>query len=114
MPTSTNIIELAIGDAQVRITPDKRVSVFDVLKAAVGKKNPHQAWKDLQQQNPEVLRLADNFKFPGSGQRPTPTVDKNGFSEIMMLLPGAKAAEFRRRSADIVIKIPRGRPHPNR
>ena len=97
----------------VRITPDGRVSVFDAIAAFRGTScNPHQIWGDLQKNHPEVLHFTDNFQFPGRGQRPTPVTYEEGLYQILMLLPGAKAAEFRKWAAEILANYRRQRQEP--
>lgn len=43
-------------------------------------------------------------QFPGTGQRPTPTVDLRGAVELIFLLPGNRASEFRSNAARLLIR----------
>ena len=92
----------------VRITPDGKVSVFDAIVATLKKENPRSDWSRLTQTHPEVVALCDNFQFPGRGQRPTPVTDEEGLYQILMLLPGSNAAEFRSWEASILARYRQG------
>lgn len=48
---------------------------------------------------PEVVQVADNYKFPGKGQRETPVTDSEGAFYIIGLLPGAVGHAYRERAA---------------
>ncbi len=54
---------IALPEGTVRTTPDKRVSVFDAMQAATGAKSPHDVWKRLKSQYPEVLAKCEDYKF---------------------------------------------------
>jgi hypothetical protein len=67
----TNIISFQdFQDNEIRVTPDGRYSVYDVIRFC-GKKNPHDAWKVLCQQFPSLMSLTSSFQFPGKGQKET-------------------------------------------
>jgi hypothetical protein len=78
-------------NSEVRKTED-RVSVYDLIEFMTGAKNPHQVYADISSRYPDVLRSAENLRFAGRGQKFTPTVDKKGAVQIIMVLPGVKAA----------------------
>jgi hypothetical protein len=104
-----NDLTLHLECGTLRVTPDgKRVAAYDVIKAT-GAGNPKQVWADLGEKYPEVVRLADHFQFAGQGQRPTPTVDREGFILLTMVLPGEGGATFRLKYKDIVIAWLEGR-----
>ena len=65
-----------ISDSEIRVNENGYYSVFDVIKFC-GKKNPHDAWKSLTDQHPEVIGKTENFKFAGRGQRETPGANKS-------------------------------------
>ena len=56
---SQNLALLNYGE--IRVTPDERYSVFDVVEVIGGKKNPRDAWKVLTEQFPEVVGKTDSF-----------------------------------------------------
>ena len=98
--------------SEVRVTEDRRFSVFDVLTFFVepttrkGKKadsiNPRQVWASLQGSHSELVQLVDNFKFPGRGQRETPVANEEGIIQILMVIPGSRGAAFREWAAGII------------
>lgn len=63
-------------------------SIYDSLKAVLGKKNPHQAWSDLSKTYPEVLSRTETFKFSGQGQQTTLVATEDNLIYILSLLPG--------------------------
>lgn len=92
----------------VRITEDGRVSVWDAIAAFANIKNPRDAWDSLTERFPDVVAETDKFKFPGRGQRPTPVANEEALYNIFMLLPGSKAAEFRKWASSILTRYRRG------
>lgn len=115
---TTQGVKLAIpgvDGANVRVTPDGRVSVYDFLKAACGLNNPRQLWggdkkkrkggqRGLVDRHPELVQHLDEFKFPGKGQRKTPVMNRAGVIELMQVLPGEVGAKFRRQTAQLIIR----------
>ena len=91
---------------KIRKTPEvpPRVSVIDLISVVTHNKNPHQTLADLQDDHPEVLHLTENFQFKGRGQRDTPVTDAKGLVAIVSLLKGVRAAAFRLKAADIVVR----------
>jgi hypothetical protein len=65
----------ALVSEGVRVTPDNRYSVYDVIRAC-GKKNPTSVWISLTERFPG-LQLTEKYKFPGRGQRDTPVATKD-------------------------------------
>jgi hypothetical protein len=94
---------------EIRVTPDERYSVFDVIEVIGGKNNPRKAWSDLKEQFPEVVTRSDNFKFDGQGQRPTPVTNKEGLLYIIGLLPGAVGRSYREDAAKLMLAKIEGR-----
>lgn len=94
---------------EIRVTPDERYSVFDVIEVIGGKSNPRKAWSDLKEQFPEVVTRCDNFKFDGQGQRPTPVTNKEGLLHIIGLLPGAVGRTYREGAAKLMLAKIEGR-----
>jgi hypothetical protein len=96
-------------DQKVRVTPDKKaVSIFDLIVVATGDPNPRTTWKRIQESYPEVVARCYNFKFQGKGQRETPVANKEVVVEILLVLPGQKAAQFREGAAKILIRYLEG------
>ncbi len=92
------------SDKTIRITADKRVSVYDVIEIYTGLDNPRKVWHDLIQAHPEVVTISNNLQFPGMGQRSTPVMDANGIVQLIMLLPGKNAAMSRNAFANIIVR----------
>jgi len=92
-------------EKEIRITPDKRVSVFDLIKVVSGQKNPRETWKNiLKNHQDEVVQFLDNLKFEGSGQKLTPVINVQGMVKLLFLLPGETAKQFRSKSAETMIR----------
>lgn len=106
----SNILQFEGFDSvEIRVTPDGRYSVYDVIEFC-GKKNPHQTWSGDKRENglikqfPEVVQKVENFQFPGQGQRPTPVADKEATLYIIGLLPGAIGKAYREAAAKALIQ----------
>jgi len=89
----------------VRVTPDRRVSVYDVIRVVSGVENPRQTWDGICQTHHEVVSKTINFQFAGQGQRATPVTDIEGMLYIINLLPGANAATFRAGGARLLVRF---------
>ena len=98
----------------IRKTPETppAVSVFDVIASCTGTalRDCPQVWRRLLEKHAEVMTNCHDFQFAGQGQRPTPVADSRGITEIIMLLPGRAAAQFRKRSADLIVRFLGGDP----
>ncbi|GAQ93104.1 hypothetical protein KFL_013000020 [Klebsormidium nitens] len=81
-----------------------RVSVLDVIQSVTEVINPRQTWENIKSQNPEVVSVVYNLQFEGSGQRPTPVTCARGLVAIVNLLPGKRAAQFRLKCANVVVR----------
>ena len=111
-PPSDPLIAFVFGEEaaeafrgkSVRITPDKRVSVYDVIKVVTEVENARDTYSTISSTHPEVVAKTDNFQFPGQGQRPTPVTDIQGMLKLINLLPGANAARFRAGGAKLLVR----------
>lgn len=101
---------LAIPETEIRTTPDKRVSVYDAIKAVTGAGNPRQVWNDLLKTYPEAVQKTDSYKFPGRGQLPTPVTNKQGLVYIFGLLPGTVGHTIREDAANLIVRYIEGDP----
>ena len=90
----THYIRLAHSPLEMIIRGGSKAAVFHRLKEG----------------HPEFLTFCKNFQFEGQGQRPTPVVDARGLVTLLNLLPGHKAAAFRAKSADIIVRYLGGDP----
>lgn len=103
------------GYGEIRVTPDGRYSIFDVVEVIGGKKNPRDAWKALTEQFPEAVEKSDSYKFPGRGQQFTLVADKASILYIIGLLPGAVGRSYREEAAKLMLAKIEGtqQPTPN-
>ena len=95
----------ALGNIRKTRETPPRVSVYDLIRCTTGLCNPHNVWTALQANHPEVLQDLENHKFPGPGQRDTPVLDARGAAQVIMLLPGRAAAEFRKEAAGVIVRF---------
>lgn len=98
----SNLIIAELNNAEIRKTSDNRFSVFDLIRVAGGKKNPHDTWKSLCDSYSEVLGKTDNLKFEGRGQRETPVATVENCFYILGLLPGTCGKSYREAAANLV------------
>ena len=92
-------------EKEIRITPDKMISVFDFIKVVSGQTQPRKTWLDIKKTHKdEVVTFCNDFKFEGSGQRLTPVVNVQGMVKLLFLLPGEMAKQFRSKSAEVMIR----------
>ena len=98
------IVISELDNASIRHNLDGWYSVFDLIRIVGGQKNPHETWKRLRKEYPEVLTKCENFKFPGRGQRKTPVTDREGWAYIIGLLPGVMGRRYRESAAKLVTR----------
>ncbi len=98
--------EFAGREHEIRITPDKMISVFDFIRVVGGQVDPHSTWnRILNEHKKEVQAFCRNFKFEGQGQRLTPIVNVQGMVKLLFWLPGDLAKQFRAKSAEVMIRF---------
>lgn len=84
------------------------ISIYDLIRAVTGVENPRDAWLAIREQiEAEVVGSILNIPhiFDGQGQRDTPVTDAKGMVAIINRLPGKRAAQFRMKSADLVVRF---------
>ena len=92
-------------ESEIRITPDKRISVFDFIRVVGGQKNPRKTWDDIiKKYKNEVVTFCDNWKFEGARQKLTPVINVQGMVKLLFWLPGEMAKQFRSKSAEVMIR----------
>ena len=97
--TETAILEGVRWDAESR-----RGSVLDVIRLVTESGNPGTAWSRVKESHPDFITECHEFNFPGRG-RPTPVAPLKTLVEIAWLLPGRRAAEFRRAGAATMCRV---------
>ena len=99
----TNLITFdGFSDTEIRVTPDGRFSVYDVIKFC-GCSGERKVWERLSERFPEVVAKCHNFKFSGKGQRDTPVTDRAGIMQIIGLLPGSVGRSYRESAAKVFV-----------
>lgn len=101
----TNIVAFeGFSDASIRVTPDGRYSVYDVIRFC-GKKSQHEVWKRLTAQFPELLTYCEQYKFPGPGRSGSPVTGREGILQVIGLLPGAIGQSYRAEAAKVFLQF---------
>ena len=87
-----------------------RISILDVINIILHQtsKNSCITYRRLNALYPDTTSNRV-WKFPNS-KRPSPVTDIRGIVEIIMLLPGRRAAEVRKKSADTLVRYLGGDP----
>jgi hypothetical protein len=85
------------------------ISILDLIAAVTGAVNPSDTWADVSKKLADVLGFCRNitiedYKFSGQGQRLTPVTDARGAVVIINTLGGSRAATFRLKCADVVVR----------
>lgn len=88
----------------IRITPDKMASVYDIIKAFNTTVNERKTWSDVKKNHFVGVTKSYTYTFPGKGQNKTPVLDSKGVIQLIMVLPGSKAASCRKEFADIIVR----------
>lgn len=93
---------------EIRCTEAGQPSVFDMIRVIGGKKNPHDLWKRLGEQYPDILAKCEFVSFPdslGRKSRPTPVAsDKEAAYYILGLLPGTAGKTYREQAANLFVR----------
>jgi len=104
LPTETG----EFAGCKILKTPEvpPRVSVYDLIAAVKGVPLEHarMAFSRIKDDHPVTSTLCRSYKFPGRGNLTRPVTDARGAICIINLLPGKRAAEFRLKAADIVVR----------
>jgi hypothetical protein len=102
--TEFALFKLKDGSGEIRVTPDGRPHVLDMIEVLGGKKNPADAWSELKKAHPEIVGKTDLFRFPGTRGRKSPVAAcKAAAYEILGLLPGAVGASYREKAAELFV-----------
>lgn len=88
----------------IRVTPDKKISVFDVISVYSGVKHSKTTWSHVQKTHTSMVQNVYHWKFPGARQRETPVMDLKGILQLVMILPGKRAATTREKFANVLVR----------
>jgi hypothetical protein len=106
---SFDLIIPELSGSKIRRTENGRFSVYDLVRIAGGKKNPHDTWKSLCDQYPELkLSKTEFYTFPGKGRNTTPVATVESCLYILGLLPGICGQTYREAAANIVRRYMEG------
>ena len=108
---TTNHIDKTWFNRTVRQTEDGRASVLDLIRNAITGRGERRVWADLKKQHPELEQLVGVVRFPDNAGRlnkPTPVVDVEGWIQILALLPGTAGKKYRKKAAELVVRVWRG------
>lgn len=104
--TFRECVESIFNGTNVRVTSEvpRRVSVFDVIGVVTDVKNTREAYNKLVKSWPETVTLSDSYQFPGGRGPPTPVCDASQLMQLVNLLPGRRAMQFRKGAADVLVR----------
>jgi Protein of unknown function (DUF3627) len=97
----------------IRITQDgKYASVIDFIGIVSESIEARSVWKNIKKRFYEMAEtpafqdqpVIISHQFIGERQRPTPAVTARGIIELLFMIPGRKAFEFRRQCCEIMIR----------
>jgi hypothetical protein len=98
----------------MRMTPgsDPRVSIMDFVMAVTGQANKHASnlIMRLHDEHSSFWGKVQKHKFSGRGEREQSVLCLSECVELLMMLPGKKAKEFRRESAGLLTRLFAGDP----
>lgn len=106
MDTSTIFKQLGF-DGNIRITPDGKASVLDIISVAGGHDNTRVVWKRLSDDQ-ELVKFCNIFKFKGQGARDTPVISAEGLDTLINSIPGETAKKFRIKGCETLRRIMAG------
>jgi hypothetical protein len=98
----------------MRMTPgsDPRVSIMDFVMAVTGQNNKRasETIKNLESTGPDFFGKLQKYQFSGASQRIQFVLCLSESVELLMMLPGKKAKEFRKDSAGLLTRLFAGDP----
>lgn len=94
----------ALDNGEIRKTPDNEVAVLDVIQALTGKtyEQANGTYKWIRSQHLELMAFTYTYSF-GIG-RPSSVMTIDGILQLIMVLPGVKAAKFRQDAARLICR----------
>ena len=90
---TASIVPLEFEGFNIRVTPEGKFAVMDVLQA-IGQKNARSAWTNVKAQHPEFVQETCTYSFGGRG-RPAEVLNDEAVMKLVMVSRGPRAAAFR-------------------
>jgi hypothetical protein len=83
------------------------ISVFDLITAVTGGSadGVTTTWKRIKEDDFEVGAKCSDYQFPGKAQRKTPITDVETAVEIITLLPGKRAKQYRKAGVKALLNV---------
>jgi hypothetical protein len=108
----------ALGDlgtvCTMRMMPGDipKVSIMDFVMEVTGQNNDHvgKTIRNLEKENQEFFENLERFKFSGLGQKQQYVLCCSKSVELLMMLPGKRAKQFRKTSAGLLTRLFAGDP----
>ena len=90
----------------IRVTSDDQISILDVVEHVTKQSRAasRMTWQRYLTENKGETSSCGSFKFKGRGQNATPVAKWETILEIILNLPGKRAAAFRTKSAKCLAK----------
>ena len=108
MDINTLSLGKEFNESNVRIcTIDgiKHIAIYDLISAICQVKNQHDMFMRLKAENNEILQSINSFQFPGRGQKNTPISNIETATEIIMILPGKRAKQYRKAAVRSLLNV---------
>jgi hypothetical protein len=103
LESQIDLIIPELSGSSLRRTEDGRFSIYDLIRVAGGKKNPHDAWKALCAQYSDCLGKTESVKIgEGKAAKVTPVSTVENCLYILGLLPGICGKSYRETAASLV------------
>lgn len=87
----------------VRVTPDKKVSVLDIISVVTEAGNPRKIWKSMCETHSDIVTFS--YDVETNGLQTMKVVNIEGMMHIINLLPGPKAAAFRAGAMRLLVRF---------
>jgi hypothetical protein len=98
-----------LSGSKIRRTENGRFSVYDLIRIAGGKKNPHDTWKRMTGTHSELLGKCESEELgAGKAKKSTPVATVENCLYILGLLPGVCGQTYRESAANIVRRYMEG------
>lgn len=83
----------------------KKISIYDLITAVSGARNPYETLKRIYDVHEEFKEKYSEYTFPGKGQRTTPVANVETALELVLLLPGTRAQQYRQSAVKALLQV---------